>query len=128
MLIRRSPLKEKQNLTASVQRSKSAQTPSRQKFAETRLLKNGSPYMRGSPRLTRTDQENYPEGARSRTPSSAAKSRTPSSAAKKQRRHLSERMPTPKELPLVGLALSSPSPSSGQHADHRRSPRLATGY
>ena len=121
MLIRRSPLREKQNLTASVQRSKSAQTPSRQKFAESRVLKNGSPYIRGSPRLTRTDQENYPE--------EGARSRTPSSAAKKQRRHLSERMPTPKELPLVGLALSSPAPSSsGQHADHRRSPRLATGY
>ena len=55
ILLYRSPLKEKQNLTASVQRSKSAQTPSRQKHMENRLNgggRVGSPYgARGSPRI-----------------------------------------------------------------------------
>jgi len=106
----RSPLKEKQNLTASVQRSKSAQTPSRQKHMENRLNgggRVGSPYgARGSPRI---NQENR-------------RSKTPQSSSKKQRRQLIERVPTPKELPLVSLSLTSPAPT-----DIGRSPRVTKG-
>ena len=115
LFVDRSPLREKQNLTASVQRSKSAQTPqSRQKFAENRLMLSSPHHLRGSPRLrhsNKKDQENLPTANR----------RTPLSA-KKQRRQLSERQQTPKELPMVGLALSSPA----QPADlaRRQSPRI----
>merc|ERR1711974_323864 len=95
----------------SVQRSKSAQTPSRQKHMENRLNggggRVGSPYgargNRGSPRI---NQENR-------------RSKTPQSSSKKQRRQLIERVPTPKELPLVSLSLTSPVNAT----DIRRSPR-----
>ena len=103
----RSPLKEKQNLIASVQRSKSAQTPSRQKHVENRL--KGSPYYR-------TPLKNNDENML-----------TPQSSAKKysSKKHLSERVPTPKELPIA-LSLTSPASSN-----LRKSPRFnskLTGY
>merc|ERR1719376_1655150 len=144
----RSPLREKQNLIASVQRSKSAQTPSRQKHMENRQMCGGQKQLRGSPYSSsqkhaavaaaaensqlRAASPFLHSGGKRSTPQSQQKKAmlrnndenlpmSSSSSTKKQnRRHLNERKLTPKELPMTSLSLASPSVSSSA----RKSPRL----
>ena len=123
----RSPLKEKQNLIASVQRSKSAQTPTRLKYKEnlTRGTRS-SPYsrtpdQRRTPKTGFTDENSDVKVQRVksfRTPEVQSIPITPKSGSA---RRLGDRRLTPKDLATVtqmgSLSLASPA--------IRKSPRLA---